>query len=120
VALFVSDIFKSPRVALPVYLRDCTIKLALLRSAQHNALDVTVDEVIIIILLKDLGSRITKDLIPLLVGKCAWKRRELVIYVKLVFLKLLRGLTISFVCRLTSERVICDKNLVPYILSRLF
>jgi hypothetical protein len=43
-------------------------KLALLRSAQHNALDVTVDEVVIIILLKDLGSRMTKDMIPLLVG----------------------------------------------------
>jgi hypothetical protein len=35
-----------------------------------------VDEVVIIILLKDLGSRMTKDPIPLLVGECACKRRD--------------------------------------------
>jgi hypothetical protein len=46
-ALLVGDVFRGPWVALPVHLRDCTTELALLRSAQHNALDVTVDEVII-------------------------------------------------------------------------
>jgi hypothetical protein len=70
-ALFVNDVFRGPRVTFPVHLRDCTTELALLRSAQHNALNVTVDEVVIIILLKDLGSRMTKDSIPFLVGECA-------------------------------------------------
>jgi hypothetical protein len=56
VALLVGDVFRGPRVALPVHLRDVTIELSLLRSAQHDALDVTVDEVVIIMLLKDLGS----------------------------------------------------------------
>jgi hypothetical protein len=119
-ALFVNDVFRGPRVTLPVYLRDCTTELALLRSAQHNALNVTVNEVVIIILLKDLGSRMTKDSIPLLVGECAWKRRGLVTYVELAFLTLLGGLTVGFVCRPASERVMCDRNLVPCILSRLF
>src|SRR5271169_1550290 len=75
-ALLVGDVFRGPRVALPVHLSDCTTELGLLRSEQHDALDVAVDEVVIIILLKDLGSRMTKDPIPLLVGECAWKRRD--------------------------------------------
>src|SRR5271163_4477345 len=74
-ALRVSDVFRGPGVALPVHLRDCSTELGLLRSAQHDVLDVTVDEVVIIILLKDLGSRMTKDPIPLLVGECAWKAK---------------------------------------------
>jgi hypothetical protein len=73
-ALLVGDIFRGSRVALPVHLRNCSTELGLLRSAQHDALDVVVDQVVIIILLKDLGSRMTKDPIPLLVGECAWKR----------------------------------------------
>jgi hypothetical protein len=70
-ALLVGDIFRGPRVALPVHLRDCTTELGLLRSEKDDTLDVAVDEVVIIILLKDLGSRI-----PLLVGECACKRRD--------------------------------------------
>jgi hypothetical protein len=69
-ALLVNNVFRGPWIAFPVYLRDYTIKLALLRSAQYNALNVTVNEIIIIILLKDLSSRIIKDPIPLLVGEC--------------------------------------------------
>ena len=65
-ALLVGDIFRGPRVALPVHLRDCTTELGLLWSEQHDALNVAVDEVVIIILLKELGSRMTKDSIPLL------------------------------------------------------
>jgi hypothetical protein len=70
-ALLVGDIFRGPWVALPVHLRDCTTELGLLRSEQHDALNVAVDEVVIIVLLKDLGSRMAKDPIPLLVGECA-------------------------------------------------
>jgi hypothetical protein len=70
-ALLVNNVFRGPWVAFPVYLRDYTTELALLRSAQHYALDVTVDKVVIIILLKDLSSRMTKDPILFLVGECA-------------------------------------------------
>jgi hypothetical protein len=56
VTLLVDNIFKDSRVALPIYLRDVTIELGLLRSVQYDALNVTVNKVIIIILLKNLGS----------------------------------------------------------------
>jgi len=47
-ALLVGDIFRGPRVALPVHLRDYTTELGLLRSEQHDALNVAVDKVVII------------------------------------------------------------------------
>jgi hypothetical protein len=118
-ALLVGDVFRGSRVALSVHLRDCSTELGLLRSAQHDALDVAVDQVVIIILFKDLGSRMTKDAIPLLVGECAWKRRGSATHVGLAFLRLLGGLTVGLVSRPASERVMCDRNLVPCILSRL-
>jgi hypothetical protein len=46
---------------LPNHLRDCTTEFGLLRSEQHDALDVALDEVVIVILLKDLSSRMTKS-----------------------------------------------------------
>ena len=54
-----------------MHLRNCTTELGLLQSEQHDALNAAVDEVVIIILLKELGSRMTKAPIPLLVGECA-------------------------------------------------
>lgn len=70
-ALLAGDVFRGPWVALLVHLRNCTTELVLRRSEQHDALDVAVDEVVIIILLKDLGSRMTKDPIPLLISEYA-------------------------------------------------
>jgi hypothetical protein len=60
-ALLVGDVFRGPRVALSNHLRDCTTEFGLLRLEQHDALDVALDEVVIVILLKDLSSRMTKS-----------------------------------------------------------
>jgi hypothetical protein len=77
-----------------------------------------VDQVAIIILLEDPGSQISKASIPLLVGECAWRRKGSAIYVGLAFLRLLfGGLTVGLVSCPASERIMCDRNLVPFIFS---
>ena len=69
-ALLVGDIFRALWVPLPVHLGDCATKPGLRRPEEDDVLDIAVDKVVIIVLLKGLGSRLAEAAIPFLVGKC--------------------------------------------------
>ena len=68
-ALLVRQVFRGFRVSVAIHLRDGTEQLGLRRAQQNNALDVPVDEVIIVILLEDRGPRVAQYTVSFLVGK---------------------------------------------------
>jgi hypothetical protein len=65
--LLVREIFGRVRVPLPTHLGHRANQLSLWWAEKNNALDVSVDEVVVIILLEDLCSRVTEDTVSLLV-----------------------------------------------------
>jgi hypothetical protein len=68
--LRVRKVFRGLWVPLPAHLSYRTNQLGLRRAEKNNALDVSVDEMVVVVLLEDPCSRVAEDAISLLVREC--------------------------------------------------
>jgi hypothetical protein len=68
--LLVRKVFRGIYVPLAAHLGYCANQLGLRRAEKNNALDVSVDEMVVVVLLEDPRSRVAEDAISLLVREC--------------------------------------------------
>src|SRR5271156_5011316 len=68
--LRVRKVFRGVWVPFPAHLSYRTNQLGLRRAEKNNALDVSVDEMVVVVLLENPCSKVAEDVVSLLVREC--------------------------------------------------